>query len=167
MIMVQKLKVIDLFCWIGWITRGFVNKNLEVVAGIDFEGSCKFWYEKNNKWAKFIHKDIREVTSSEIEKLYGNNCEIKILVWCAPCQPFSWMNTKKSNYFFDKEKANSRSPLDKFASLVEQTLPTIVSMENVANLANENRGLSEKYQTRQSDADSSRSLPTSPDEGAA
>ncbi len=135
----KKVKVIDLFCWIWWITRGFVNKKFEVVAWIDFEWSCKFWYEKNNNGAKFIHKDIRDVNKEEIESLYWNDCNIRVLVWCAPCQPFSWMNTKKSDYFFDEDKANLRSPLDKFASLVEETLPTIVSMENVANLANKEK----------------------------
>lgn len=133
------IKVIDLFCWIGGITRWFIDENLNVVAGIDFEWSCKFGYEKNNKGAEFIHKDIREVTSDEIDWIYGDDCDLKILVGCAPCQPFSWMNTNKWDYFYDQDKANSRSPLDKFAHIIENTLPTIVSMENVANLANEKK----------------------------
>lgn len=133
------IKVIDLFCWIGGITRWFIDEDLNVVAGIDFEGSCKFGYEANNKWAQFIHKDIREVKTEEIEWLYGEDCDMKILVWCAPCQPFSGMNNNKWDYFYDSDKANSRSPLDKFAHLVETTLPTIVSMENVANLANKEK----------------------------
>lgn len=132
----KKVKVIDLFCGIWWITRWFVDEGFNVVAGIDFVESCRFWYEKNNNWAKFIHKDIRKVTWEELTALYNNDCDIKILVWCAPCQPFSWINSNKVDYFFDSEKANTRSPLDKFASLIEKTQPHIVSMENVANLAN-------------------------------
>jgi len=135
----SNIKVIDLFCWIWWITRGFVNKDFNVIAWIDFEWSCKFWYENNNNWAQFIHKDIREVSSKEIKDLYGPENDVTILVWCAPCQPFSGMNTKKSDYFFNWDKANSRSPLDKFAALIEETLPTIISMENVANLANKEK----------------------------
>lgn len=49
------------------------------------------------------------------------------------------MNTKKGNYFYDSAKANSRSPLDKFAELVENVKPEIVSMENVANLMDQKK----------------------------
>ena len=133
---IKKIKVIDLFCGIGWITRWFVNEGFNVVAGIDFVESCRFGYEKNNNGAKFIHKDIREVTWEELDELYSEDCDVKVLVWCAPCQPFSWMNSNKVDYYFDPQKANTRSPLDKFAELIEKTQPDIVSMENVANLAN-------------------------------
>ena len=49
------------------------------------------------------------------------------------------MNTKKSDYFYNPERANIRSPLDKFAELIEEVKPDIVSMENVANLMNEEK----------------------------
>lgn len=141
--MIQKkqknIRVIDLFCGIGGITRGFVDEGFRVVAGIDFLKGCKFWYEANNGGAEFIHKDIRDVTPEELNKHYGEDCDMKILVGCAPCQPFSGMNTKKSDYYYDSQKANLRSPLDKFAELVESIKPDIVSMENVANLIDQKK----------------------------
>lgn len=135
----KNIRVIDLFCGIWGITRGFVDEGFRVVAGIDFMEGCKFGYEANNGWAQFVHKDIREVTPEELNSHYGKDCDMKILVGCAPCQPFSGMNTKKSDYFYDPDKANSRSPLDKFAELVEAIKPEIVSMENVANLMDQKK----------------------------
>ena len=135
----KNIRVIDLFCGIGGITRGFVDEWFRVVAGIDIMEGCKFGYEANNSGAQFIHKDIRDVTPEELNKHYWKDCDMKILVGCAPCQPFSGMNNNKGDYFYDSDKANSRSPLDKFAELVESIKPDIVSMENVANLMNETK----------------------------
>lgn len=120
-------EVIDLFCGIGGLTHGFENEGFSVVAGVDNDISCQYGYEANNK-SKFIHKNIADVTSSELNKLYDKN-KIKILIGCAPCQPYSGLNKKKG-------KGRDKTPLEKFAELVEEIQPTIVSMENVRGLAN-------------------------------
>lgn len=122
-------KAIDLFCGIGGLTHGLISEGLKVVAGIDNDETCKYGFEHNNN-AKFIHKDIQNVTSSEILDLFGIvENTATILVGCAPCQPFSKLNLKKA----DK---NQLEPIEKFAQLIAQTKPDIVSMENVPGLAN-------------------------------
>mgnify|MGYP001617512761 CR=1 FL=1 len=88
----QNIVAVDLFCGIGGLTHGLMKEGLDVVAGIDFDPTCKFAYEKNNK-AKFINKSITEVSSNSIRKLYPKGA-IKVLVGCAPCQPFSSYNRK-------------------------------------------------------------------------
>jgi len=124
----KKLKVIDLFCGIGGLSHGLIKEGLDVVAGIDNDNSCKFGYEYNNK-AKFIHRDILDVGAKEINQLFGNkNDTIRILVGCAPCQPFSKLNLRQIT-----EK--QLEPLEKFACLIKETLPDVVSMENVSGLA--------------------------------
>ncbi|MBU0546030.1 DNA cytosine methyltransferase, partial [Patescibacteria group bacterium] len=124
----KKLKVIDLFCGIGGLSHGLIKEGLDVVAGIDNDNSCKFGYEYNNK-AKFIHRDILDVGAKEINQLFGDkNKTIRVLVGCAPCQPFSRLNLKQIT-----EK--QLEPLEKFARLIKETLPDIVSMENVSGLA--------------------------------
>lgn len=124
----NKLKVIDLFCGIGGLTHGLIKEGLYVVAGIDNNDSCKFGYEYNNK-TKFIHKDILQVSAKEINKLFGEKKKtIRVLVGCAPCQPFSKLNLKQ----ITQEQVE---PLEKFASLIAEVLPDIVSMENVRGLA--------------------------------
>ena len=125
----KKLKVVDLFCGIGGLSHGLIKEGLDVVAGIDNDNSCKFGYEYNNK-AKFIHRDILDVRPKEINQLFGDRNEtIRVLVGCAPCQPFSRLNTKQIT-----EK--QLEPLEKFARLITETLPDVVSMENVSGLAN-------------------------------
>ena len=118
-------KIVDLFCGIGGLTHGLQQARLNVTAGFDIDISCQFAFEKNNR-AKFYQRDISKVTSSEIEAHWVDS-HIKVLVGCAPCQPFS-------NYT-QKKKLNSKwILLYEFSRLIEETRPDIVSMENVAKL---------------------------------
>lgn len=119
--------VVDLFCGIGGLTHGFVQEGFNVVAGIDADSSSQYAYEKNNH-AKFILKDIQSIESREIENLYPKG-SIKILVGCAPCQPFSRYTNRKS------EDSNWKL-VQSFAKLIKGVKPHIVSMENVPELAN-------------------------------
>lgn len=118
--------VIDLFCGIGGLTYGLKRKGFKVVAGIDNDPKCEYGYTANNK-AKYMLKDIMDVTNQEIDQLFGDS-EVKVLVGCAPCQPYSGLNQRKGS----KEKMQ---PLEKFAEFVKYVQPDIVSMENVRGLA--------------------------------
>lgn len=123
----SKIKVIDLFCGIGGLTHGLIKEGLDVVAGVDNDTSCKFGYEYNNK-TQFIDKDILDVSAKEVNHLFGKGT-IRVLAGCAPCQPFSKLNQKKVT-------EQQLQPLEKFAQLINQVKPDIVSMENVSGLAN-------------------------------
>lgn len=122
----KRIKVIDLFCGAGGLTHGLVKSGLDVVAGIDNDPQCEYPYSANNP-SKFILKDIKDVSGAELIKLY-KNADIKVLVGCAPCQPFSRLNQYKNS------KKTMEQPLMKFAKLIDQVLPEIVSMENVRGL---------------------------------
>lgn len=126
----KKVKVIDLFCGIGWLSHWLLRAGLPVSAGFDIDWNCKFWYEHNNK-ARFYQQDIKTLKAEQLEDIFWD-ADIKILVGCAPCQPYSLMNTKKWIYSWDDIK--ERSPVDKFASLIREIKPEIVSMENVPGL---------------------------------
>lgn len=124
----KKIKVIDLFCGIGGLTNGLIKEGLDVVVGIDNDPTCKFGYEYNNRTA-FIGKDILDVSADDVDSLFGSRKgTIRVLAGCAPCQPFSKLNQKKIT---DKQL----EPLGKFAQLIEEVKPDIVSMENVSGLA--------------------------------
>ncbi|MCX6732323.1 MAG: DNA (cytosine-5-)-methyltransferase [Candidatus Roizmanbacteria bacterium] len=124
----KKIKVIDLFCGIGGLTHGLIKEGLDVVAGIDNDSSCKFGYEYNNK-TQFIDSDILKVTPDQINNLFGAKKDtIRVLAGCAPCQPFSRLNLKEVTQ-------KQLEPLGKFAQLIKDTQPDIVSMENVSGLA--------------------------------
>ena len=79
-------KAVDLFCGIGGLTKGLSLAGIDVAAGFDMDESCRFAYEKNNNSA-FICEDILKTKPEEVMKYY-QGAEIKILVGCAPCQPF-------------------------------------------------------------------------------
>jgi len=121
----QKYAVIDLFCGIGGLTHGFVKEKFNVVAGIDIDDSCKYAYEENNS-ANFINKKIEDIDSSYLKKLYPKGVK-KILIGCAPCQPFSKYTSKI-------EKDGKWGLLYEFARLIREIKPEIISMENVPQL---------------------------------
>ncbi|MBD1395957.1 DNA (cytosine-5-)-methyltransferase [Pontibacter sp. JH31] len=118
-------KVVDLFCGIGGLTHGFVKEGFNVVAGIDFDGECRFAYEKNNN-SKFLQRDLTVTHSSEVNELFGDS-KLKVLIGCAPCQAFSTLNNKST--LNDKWKL-----LYSFGRFISEIKPDIISMENVPNL---------------------------------
>lgn len=120
------VQIVDLFCGVGGLTRGLLDSGLDVVAGFDNDKTCKYTYETNNK-IKFNHRNIREVKAEEINSCYSENA-FKILVGCAPCQPFSQMRFKMGSENNDDEKYDL---LLEFGRLIKEVQPTIISMENV------------------------------------
>jgi DNA (cytosine-5)-methyltransferase 1 len=120
-----KATAVDLFCGVGGMTHGLVKEGIPVAAGIDNDPSCRFAYEKNNA-AKFILGDVRKLQASEIKRLYPEG-HMKVLVGCAPCQPFSGYTAKMP-------KGDKWSLLYSFADLIEKVDPDVISMENVPGL---------------------------------
>nr|WP_315059098.1 DNA cytosine methyltransferase [uncultured Campylobacter sp.] len=127
----MKISAIDLFCGVGGLTYGLQSSGIKVKAGIDLDASCKFVYETNNR-TDFIHKSVKDVEGSELNNIFGD-CDVKILVGCAPCQPFSRHQKNKKNRSSHKDWGL----LYEFSRLIKQTKPQIVSMENVPSLKNE------------------------------
>lgn len=129
----MKLNAIDLFCGIGGLTNGFQQAGINVVAGYDVEESCRFAYEYNNN-AKFILKDVKEIEDDEINELYPVDTDIRILIGCAPCQPFSNYSHRYRGRDVTQNKMNL---LDYFGKQVKNSKPDIVSMENVPQMSKE------------------------------
>ena len=65
----NNISAIDLFCGIGGLTYGLQNSGINVFSGIDIDKYCKFAYEKNCD-TKFIHEDIRNITSEQLNNLF-------------------------------------------------------------------------------------------------
>lgn len=131
--MIKEFSVVDLFCGVGGLTQGFVKAGFHVAAGVDFDQTCKYAFEKNNQ-TTFIHKDISRLTSSELLKLYPNG-KRKILIGCAPCQPYSIFN--RNNKVTETDTYDVRwKLLYSFSDLIKKVKPEIISMENVPLLKN-------------------------------
>lgn len=127
----MSVQIVDLFCGVGGLTRGLLESGLKVVGGFDIDGTCKYTYETNNN-IKFHQENIREMSGEEILACYDKDCT-KILVGCAPCQPFSNMSFKrfKKSAIEDDEKYDL---LLEFGRMIERVQPAIVSMENVPQI---------------------------------
>jgi DNA (cytosine-5)-methyltransferase 1 len=121
--------VVDLFCGIGGLTHGFKKEGFDIAGGFDIDITCKYAFEANND-STFYLRDLASVSATEVNALF-QNASIKILVGCAPCQPFS------SYTYKDKVKDSSKwSLLYEFSRIINETKPDIISMENVPNLLN-------------------------------
>ncbi|MCO6488421.1 MAG: DNA cytosine methyltransferase [Phaeodactylibacter sp.] len=124
---------IDIFCGIGGLSYGLKKAGIQVKAGIDLDSSCSYPFTRNLN-ADFISEDISKIDGNSLVKKYWFNVkETKILVGCAPCQPFS-SHTNKLKEKKDNKKWNL---LNEFKRLIDEIDPEIVSMENVPNLSNQ------------------------------
>ena len=129
----MKINAVDLFCGVGGLTCGMQQAGINVVAGYDIDVRSRFAYEFNNN-AKFILKDVKEIDNEEINKLYPEDTDIKVLMGCAPCQPFS---TYSHKYKDNENTIKKMDLLDYFGQQIKYVQRDIVSMESVAQLAKE------------------------------
>jgi DNA (cytosine-5)-methyltransferase 1 len=122
-----QIEGIDLFCGAGGLSCGLSAQGIRVVAGIDVDPACQYPYEANHVGAKFLLRDIATVSGDELRSLWSPGV-IRLLAGCAPCQPFSsYANTSTV------DEAKWRL-LQEFARLVDETLPDLITMENVPRL---------------------------------
>jgi len=124
-----KISVVDLFCGIGGFSYGLYQSGLKVDAGVDIDKSCQYAFKANCQ-SKFLCEDIAKLTGEKINALYTKN-DVKVLVGCAPCQPFSSYTFKG-----DKQKDRRWQLLYEFSRIINEVKPDIVSMENVPQLLN-------------------------------
>ena len=116
--------VIDLFCGAGGLSHGFKLEGFDIAAGVDIDAKCRFPFESNNH-APFLLEDVAAVHANELSARFFPGVP-RILVGCAPCQPFS-------KYSQGREDGRWQL-LEHFARLICEIQPDIVSMENVPRL---------------------------------
>jgi DNA (cytosine-5)-methyltransferase 1 len=126
----KKIKAVDFFCSGGGMTCGLTQAGIDVVAGIDFDISCKETYENNNPGSKFIHANVFNLKEQDLEKdlkLKRNDNNL-ILIGCSPCQFWSIIRTDKT------KSAKSKNLLIEFQRFVEYFNPGYVLVENVPGI---------------------------------
>jgi DNA (cytosine-5)-methyltransferase 1 len=148
----MKIEAIDLFCGVGGLTRGLLDAGIVVKAGYDLDGACKHAYEKNNRGAKFFEIDVASLRAADLQRKWSADA-VRLLVGCAPCQPFSTAaNAARTATSRAKEggaravlrtRHGSAPPpdhrydlLDHFGRLVWSIRPEFVTMENVPRVKN-------------------------------
>ncbi len=116
--------VVDVFCGVGGLSHGFRQQGFEIVGGIDIDEDCRYPFEHNNN-APFIRRDVATLKADEINCLFMTG-RPRVLVGCAPCQPFSTYNQKNEDPKWQL--------LRQFGDLIDKVRPDVLSMENVPRL---------------------------------
>jgi len=120
------IKAIDMFYGIGGLSYGLQMAGVPVAAGLDRDQTCRYPYTENCN-ADFIHADVKKSKYSDISS-YLDGVSYRVLVGCAPCQPFSNHAIKKGESRRNDTRWNLINELLRF---VIDGSPEIVSMENV------------------------------------
>jgi DNA (cytosine-5)-methyltransferase 1 len=123
----SRISAIDLFCGAGGLSLGLKQAGVNIAAGIDLDPDCAYPFE-TNLGAKFLLKDVTELSAKELNELWHPG-HIRLLAGCAPCQPFS-----SHRRGADTSDENNWNLLAQFERLVRETLPELVTMENVTRL---------------------------------
>ena len=123
----NKLQAVDFFCSGGGMSYGMQQAGIEVLAGIDFDITCKETYEANIKGAQFILADVFDLKEQELQKKLKlkKNDDNLLLIGCSPCQFWSIINTSK------EKSTKSKDLLKEFRRFVEYFNPGYVVVENV------------------------------------
>lgn len=129
----MNINCVDLFCGVGGLTYGVKQSGINILAGYDIDEESQYPYEKNND-ASFICKDVKDIQRGEINDLYPADTDVKMLMGCAPCQPFSTYNRLSRTA---PSRVERMGLLSYFGAQILDVQPDIVSMENVPQLAKE------------------------------
>jgi DNA (cytosine-5)-methyltransferase 1 len=121
------LSVVDLFCGAGGLSFGLQLAGLPVIAGVDIDPHCRYPFEANID-APFLERDVADVTGDQLTRLWIKG-SARVLAGCAPCQPFSPYRRGA-----DTSSEGKWPLLDEFGRLASETLPEIVTMENVPRI---------------------------------
>ena len=107
---------------------GLKAAGIDVRLGVDVDPVCEYPYSFNNR-TRFLCRPIQELDSAEIAQAW-QGARFSLLAGCAPCQPFSLYSQGKAD-----ETDGRWNLLAEFQRLVRATQPTLVTMENVPRLA--------------------------------
>lgn len=117
---------VDLFCGAGGLSFGLQKAGIEVRAGIDLDPACRYPFE-TNLGTDFYERDLFGLSSEFVDSLFASG-QPRVLSGCAPCQPFSTYTNGRKN------PNRQWKLLNKFAEIVQDVRPEVVTMENVALL---------------------------------
>ena len=121
------MRALDFFCGAGGLTRGLLDADIDVVAGVDSDDRCREAYERNNG-VRFIPACVKGVDARTGElREHVRRTDDLLFAACAPCQPFSKML---------QNGGTTQDPtlLTAFGRLVADVRPAIVLVENVPGI---------------------------------
>lgn len=128
----KNLHALDFFCGVGGMSYGLMSSGMEVIGGIDIDGSCRSTYEMNVRGAKFIQSDVSVVKAVPLMRQVGVKRldDNLVVVGCSPCQFWSKINTDKTR------SRQTAFLLLEFGKFISASLPGWVIVENVPGILN-------------------------------
>jgi len=122
------IRVFDFFSGCGGTSCGFQQAGLDIVLGLDNDKDAAETYRQNFQNADFIEADISQLETSTLAPWLSDRSSPVLFCGCAPCQPFSKQNRKRSDV--DSRK----NLLGEFGRFVQDWLPDYVFIENVPGM---------------------------------
>lgn len=122
MIIMRKLRVVDLFCGPGGLSEGFQLAGCEVVYGLDNNKDAVATFQHNHPSAKTVKEDATKVNPNSIP-------DFEILVGGPPCVNFSSSKGNRANVLEGLRLVQA------FLRLVYERKPKYWIMENVPRVA--------------------------------
>ena len=131
----KKLKVIDLFCGCGGLSKGFELSEYEVIGGIDFNASAIRTFNRNFPNANGLCFDLLNMDSDTILEKFSDLKDVDVIIGGPPCQGFSSANRYKI------EGDDPRNKLFfEFVKFVDIAKPKAIVIENVRGIVTNNNG---------------------------
>ncbi|MBI2354206.1 MAG: DNA cytosine methyltransferase [Deltaproteobacteria bacterium] len=124
-----EFNAIDIYCGSGAVTEGLKAEGIAVLAAIDNDPIACETYRLNHPEVHLFPSDIRTLNPATLRKDIGFTGRLDLLVVCAPCQPFSSQNRKRST---GDHRADLVLESLKF---IKEFEPEVVFFENVPGIA--------------------------------
>lgn len=129
------MKVLDLFCGAGGLSKGFELAGFEVVGGVDFNQSAIDTYNKNFPNAKGYCCDLMNMEKEDIKNQFGDLKDVDVIIGGPPCQGFSSANRQQNELNDPRNKL-----FFQFLKFVEMAEPSAVIIENVRGIVTKDNG---------------------------
>ena len=129
------MKVLDLFCGAGGLSKGFELAGFEVMGGVDFNQSAIDTYNHNFPNAKGYCCDLMNMTKEDIKAQFGDLSDVDVIIGGPPCQGFSSANRQQNELNDPRNKL-----FFQFLKFVEMAEPLAVVIENVRGIVTKDNG---------------------------
>lgn len=136
----KSIKVFDFFSGCGGTSQGFKQAGMDVVFGLDFDKEAANTFKLNFPDAYFINEDISALQTDAVKDIFDKTLKEKesscytLFSGCAPCQPFSRQNNKKTN------SDSRRYLLAEFGRFIKTYIPDFIFVENVPGMQQIKKG---------------------------
>lgn len=131
------LAVASFFAGCGGLDLGFERAGFDVILASDKSEMAAETYRKNHSNVRFLERDIRKLTASEVrEAIQGTGHEVDdvdVVIGGPPCQGFSRLNNEQIE-LNEMEKDRRNTLFEEFLRMVAALEPQLVLMENVRDL---------------------------------